>query len=196
MIMSLERSRIVRKPASSRLPRSPVCSQPPRSACAVACGILPVAGHHAVRARHDLADFSRRQLPVPVVEDPHFDPGAREAAGLELRARRVVGLRQPGDGHRALALAEELVQARAEQVDRAQAVGDVHRRAAVGDGLQVAQVRAAGGRARQQPHEHGRRGEERQRCGERRCRPKISSGSKPPLSGITLSAPAARCGRP
>ena len=38
MIMSFERSRMVRKPSASMLPTSPVCSQPPRSVFAVASG--------------------------------------------------------------------------------------------------------------------------------------------------------------
>jgi len=53
----------------------------------------------------------------------HLDPGAREAAGFKFPALRVRRLRQAGDGHRALALAVELVKARAEQVYGALGVG-------------------------------------------------------------------------
>src|SRR5207237_587110 len=59
---------------------------------------------------------------------------------------------------RLLALAEELVQVRAEELDRAQRVGDVHRRAAVDQRLQV--LRRPRGLAAEEAHDHRRRGEE------------------------------------
>src|SRR5260221_476819 len=84
--------------------------------------IFPEAGHDAVGARDDLADLALRQLALGVVEDLHFAAGAREAAARELVEQRglVQLLRQPGDGHRRLALAVELIQPLAEELDRAQ----------------------------------------------------------------------------
>src|ERR671931_316840 len=102
MIMSFERSRMVRKPAWSMLPTSPVCSHRPRSVFAVA---------------------SR----------------ARKSGGRELVHHRavVIALWQAGDGHRRLALAVELVEARAEELDRAQRIGDVHGRTAIDERAQA-----------------------------------------------------------
>src|SRR5256885_10330971 len=51
--------------------------------------------------------------------------------------------RQPRDRHRALALAEQVEKARPEHLNRSQAVGEIHRRAAVDDRLEVAEVGGA-----------------------------------------------------
>ena len=105
----------------------------------------------------------RRQGAIGGVHDAHFDPGARKSARGEpleearMALVRMPGLRQAGDRHRALALAEELVEARSEQLDRAHGVGHVHGRAAIDDRLQVGTL--AGRRTGQQSHDHGGRGE-------------------------------------
>ena len=124
-------------------------------------GVFPVAGHHAVRARDDLAHFPGGQLVLLVVEDLDFHAAARETAGGKAldRILAVKLLGQPGNGHGGFPLPVELVEARPEQVDRAQRIGDIHRRAAIDEGLQVA--RRARARAGEQPDDHRRRGEER-----------------------------------
>jgi hypothetical protein len=73
----------------------------------------------------------------------------------------VIELAEAGDGHRALALPVELVQARAEQRQRAREVRHVHRTAAIDDGLQVGQARLGGPAVISHAHQHGGRCEER-----------------------------------
>ena len=128
--------------------------------------VVPVAGHRAVAAAHHLAGLAGRDLPPRRIHHAHLDAGARDAAGREPRevgraaVTLVVDLRQAGDGHRALALTEELPQARAEGVERAPQVAHVHRAAAV---VERAQTGGARLRARRlhEPRDHRGRGEHR-----------------------------------
>src|SRR5690349_6141857 len=57
--------------------------------------VLPVARHHAIRARDDLAELSRGQLAVLGIEDLHFAAGARETAGFQMALLSMKRLRQP-----------------------------------------------------------------------------------------------------
>jgi len=68
---------------------------------------------------------------------------------------------QPGDRHRRLALAEQLVEARPKQAERLFEIGDIHRPAAVIDRLQMAQIGARHLGRVGEPGQHGRRGEHR-----------------------------------
>ena len=187
---------MVRKPCASRLPTSPVCSQPPRSVFAVASGLLPVAGHHAVGARDDLAGLARRAARGPRRRrsSPRTPVRAKPQVSRCSLLRDGIPAASPVIVIGALALAEELVQARAEQVDRAQAVGDVHRRAAVADGLQVRAARARRGWRAGAPPWSARRRTRRSASG--RAARRSPPGRSWPLSGMTLTAPAAKCGRP
>ena len=70
-----------------------------------------------------------------------------------------IALRQHGDGHRAFALPVDLREARAEAVERAQRVLDIHRRTAPDDGADM--VGAALARMLDQPLHHGGGGKHR-----------------------------------
>ena len=128
--------------------------------------IAPVPGHDHVAAGEDLPRLSGGQVFVVPVHHPHLDPGARKAdRGQPVLVTRVIGhrmvpLREPGDGHRRLALGEELVEPRTPRLQRAAQIRDVHRTAAVGDGLQVRRVHVPGAGGVHQAREHRRRGEE------------------------------------
>ena len=61
--------------------------------------VAPVAGHHAVPARDDLARLARRQLAVLVVEDLHLAAGAREPAGFQVPFFTMGSRRQAGNRH-------------------------------------------------------------------------------------------------
>jgi hypothetical protein len=147
------------------LPTSPVCSQPLRRVSAVAATIAPVAGHHRVATHQDFADFARRQGFVVRAGDADFDAGeGRAHRGQPFQAPRVrgvgmVGARQAGDGHRRFALAVDLHQHIAEARQCRLTVGDVHRSAAIDDGLQAGQGIVVA--VLDQALDHGRRGEHR-----------------------------------
>src|SRR5215472_4628655 len=82
--------------------------------------VPPIALHYAIALGYDLADIAGRQLAVVIVDDFDEDAGARHTARAEplTPARmRLVGVHtliEPGDCHRRLALAVELVEAGAE----------------------------------------------------------------------------------
>jgi hypothetical protein len=73
----------------------------------------------------------------------------------------VVCLGQGGDRHRRLALPVDLSQAGAEDVEGVLQVGQVHRCAAIDDGLQMGMVGGGDGPVADQPLHHGWRSEER-----------------------------------
>ncbi len=129
--------------------------------------LVPVAGHHHVATHDDLAGLAGRERVVGIVDDAHLDVGARHADAVHvltpprIAAVGVVGLGQRGDGHRRLALPVDLGEARPEQVERVLQVGEVHRRAAVDDRLQVGQVGVDDRRVAGEALDHRRRGEER-----------------------------------
>ena len=70
-------------------------------------------------------------------------------------------LRQRRDRHRGLALAVDLRELRAEHRHGPLAIGDVHRAAAIDDGLETARVGGRGARMFDQPLDHGGRREHR-----------------------------------
>ena len=104
---------------------------------------------------------------VVVVDDADLDVGAGDADALQavapagMIAVGVVRLRQGGDRHRRLALPVDLGQAWTEDGEGVLQIGQVHRRAAVDDRLQVRQVGCRQGRVPGQPLHHGGSGEER-----------------------------------
>ena len=101
-----------------------------------------------------------------------------------------------GDGHRALALAVELVELVAQQIERALEVGDVHRRAAVGDDLSAARVGRAGAAVLDQALHHGGREEDADVAGQRFSARTRARDSNLPLSGKTLCEPRAMWAKP
>ena len=125
--------------------------------------IVQVPRHHDLPAHRDLADLARPERPVVGVEHRELDtrlrPTDRRQPSEQLLVARTGVLRrgQHRDRHRRLSLAVDLGQARPEPVERAQAVRDVHRPAAVDHGLQPRRVAT---QAVDQPHHHRRRGEE------------------------------------
>src|SRR4029079_6419287 len=106
-------------------------------------GLVPVAGHHHVAADHHFADLAGGELAAVVVDDTNLDARAGDAysrhavAPAGMVAVGMVRLRQGGDRHRRLALPVDLGQAGTEEGEGVLQVGEVHRRAAVDDRLQV-----------------------------------------------------------
>ena len=128
-------------------------------------GLIPVAGHDHVASNDDLTDLIDRKFPTVFVNDAYVDVGARKAHPLQqpLPVRPValvVLLGQRSDGHWRLALAVDLCQPGAENVERQFEIGEVHRCATVNDGLQVRQVARADCSVAGQPPHHGGGSEE------------------------------------
>ena len=102
---------------------------------------------------------------VLFVDDAHLDIGARDSGRAQaLAVARVVsvfviGPRERGNRHRALALSVDLGELGAEGRESAFHVGDVHGTAAIDDEVQVGGVGAGERRAVEQPHHHRRRRE-------------------------------------
>ena len=125
--------------------------------------ILPISRHHHISATDNFTCFSNRQRAVLAIHDGHLDAGIRAASGGEscLPARMIavrdVLFRERSDRHRALALPVDLNKPRAETVERAQRILDIHGRAAPDDGANVLRVAVA--RRIDQPLDHGRRRE-------------------------------------
>ena len=130
--------------------------------------VVPVTLHHHVAPQDHLARLVRGEGLVVRADDAHLDvrPG-RPHRPEPLEVAGVTGVemelaREPGDGHRRFPLAVDLDELRPEDIERPPGVLDVHRPAAVDDGLQVVEVRAPDPPRLEQPHDH-RRGEEEAR---------------------------------
>ena len=101
-----------------------------------------------------------------VVDDPDLDVGAGNADALQalppsgMDPVGMVCLGQGRDRHRCLALPVDLGQAGTEDGEGILQVGQVHRCAAVDDGLQVGEVGRGDGPVAGQPLHHGGSSEE------------------------------------
>src|SRR5919106_449367 len=128
-------------------------------------GVAPIPAHHAVAAHQDLADLARGERPIVLVRDHDLDHRLRRAdrgEALRVAGVRDIGMRplvQGGKAHRALALAVDLGEAIAEHVVGAIEIGEVHRTAAVDDGLEPKMIGARRARMLGQALHHGRRRE-------------------------------------
>src|SRR6266542_6956084 len=101
---------------------------------------------------------SESKLPTsPVCSHPLRKVAAESCVPARVIAVRDVLFRQRSDRHRALALPVDLNKPRAETVERAQRILDIHGRAAPDDGANV--LRVAVTRRIDQPLDHGRRRE-------------------------------------
>ena len=105
-------------------------------------GLLPVAGRRQGPAHADLARLAVGNLVALLVEQRHVYPRDRAPAGGEpLQVLRVVVLlAQHRDRHRALGLAVELEEDRAELVDRLRQPGGRHGRRTVEHRLQAGEI--------------------------------------------------------
>ena len=130
--------------------------------------VIPVAQHDGITAADDLPHRARRQRPVLRIDHPHLDhalrlPGRGDALlPARMIAHRILRLGHAGDGHRTFALPVKLCQLVAQHIERLFQVGHIHRRAAIDDGLQIAEVRPADARMIHETLHHGRRREQRQ----------------------------------
>ena len=130
-------------------------------------GVAPVALHHRVAAHQHLAGRSSRQGSIVLVGDEDLDPGLGDAdrrETLQVPRMRAVGevlAAERGDRHRALALAVDLDEALAHHRERVLDVGEIHRPAAVDDGLEPVERGVRRARVVDEALDHGRRGEHR-----------------------------------
>ena len=130
-------------------------------------GLLPITGHHHVASHHHLADLAGGEVAVGVVDDADLDVGSRDADALQtvlppgMVPVGVVGLGQGGDRHRCLTLPIDLGETRAEDGEGVLQVGQIHRRAAVDDRLQMGEVGVDHGPIAGKPLHHGGSSEER-----------------------------------
>src|SRR5258708_7111204 len=87
--------------------------------------VVPIPRHDDVAARQDLAALADDDVAILGVDDADLDIGTGDAdrsQPLRPARMRAVGmhrLRKPGDRHRRLALAVDLLQLRAEEIERA-----------------------------------------------------------------------------
>ena len=129
-------------------------------------GIVPVAVHYDLAAHLYLPDLARRQGAFVRVGNPDLDIGEGPPRRRQtLLVTGVVHVRdllapQAGDRHRAFALAVDLDEFRAPELEGALGVGHIHRPAAIDDRAQVRDIRARRRRVVDQALHHGRRGEE------------------------------------
>ena len=198
MITSLERSFSVRKPSASSAPMSPVHSQPSRSVAARGLGVAPVAGHHRVAAHQHLADLAGRAASRPSASATRTSTSvcatpteAMRSAWRGCAASAMVLARQRGDRHRRSRPGRRSARSAGPSPPaRAWMSADVHRPAAVDDGLERRRSvgRAAGLDVVDQALDHGRRGEHGTARPTRRDSANSSAGSKPPEAGTTCRA--------
>ena len=171
MSRSLLRSFSVRKPSASRLPRSPVHSHRhagggARPGCASSRPSPSRRAPAPLRPRPPEARRRRRRrrARTGVCATP---TDARRSLWRGCRSSRKCRRERRRD-HRRLALAVDLHEARAHHAQRAQGVGEVHRRPAVDDGLGTTPPRRPGSARRlgvlDEAADDGRRGEGRQRA--------------------------------
>ena len=125
--------------------------------------VIPVAEHDGVPAHQHLTHLARWQWRIVPVADAQAYAGkgnphraqARGIARMGDVAVQVLGHR--GDGHRRLALAIDLRKLVAKALHRALGILDIHRPAAVDDGLDIVAVGVTA--CVDQALDHGRRGE-------------------------------------
>ena len=125
--------------------------------------VSPIARHDRFAACANFASLPRWQRVVVGPHDCHLDGELRKARRADDRlVSRVARVRVPAlpearDAHRAFALAVELGEAGAERCEGGFDVGDVHRRAAIDEGLEAWERAEAP--VSDQPVQHGGRRE-------------------------------------
>ena len=128
--------------------------------------VAPVAAHNGRSAHQDLADFACGQRQVAGAGDAHVDARLRATDRHDARivtARHRVGEQRAvhcGNGHRRLALAVDLREARPERHECGLAVFAVHRPAAIDDAFQMVEPHPRQLRRVDQALHHRRRREE------------------------------------
>src|SRR5262245_4531180 len=106
-------------------------------------GVVPVTLHHEVATYDDLPRRSRRNITVHVVDHPDLDPGGLASSRAEaappdwIIAGEMIALGQDRADHWRLALSKDLAKDRPERPHRLLLLIDVHRGAAIENGMEA-----------------------------------------------------------